>query len=282
MSQSTSGLDGEHHSSLVSIVITCFNYAEFLGEAIDSALGQTYRTVEVIVVNDGSTDSTDAVATKYAHSIQYHCQENAGVSAARNAGISIARGDFVVCLDADDTLASDFVEKCVSLLQAHPEAGFVYTPLMLFGRENGVSARPQYELAQLKRTNFIHASALLRATVLKTHLYEESVPEAEDWNLYLTLAEHGIHGILLDEPLLNYRKHADRISRLDSLTYRGRRTRLRIVRAHPDLYTSWEKLSATIKAAVEPFRVTAGRLKGRLKGALACRSRRNAPLSKTR
>jgi len=276
------GADDDHDLPLVSIVITCFNYAEFLAEAIDSALVQTYGTVEVIVVNDGSTDSTETVARQYADHIHYLYQENRGVSEARNAGIQIARGDFVVCLDADDRLAPDFVEQCVRLLRAHPEVGFVYTSLMLFGRESGVLAGPQYDVGQLKWSNFIHASALIRSTVLKTHLYDESVPEAEDWNFYLTLAEHGIHGILLDQPLLNYRKHTDRFSRLDSLTYRARRTQLKIVKAHPDMYTSVEKVIAAVNAAAEPFRKSAGRSKRRLTGALTWWLRRNAGSTRTR
>jgi glycosyltransferase involved in cell wall biosynthesis len=202
-----------HDPPMVSVVITCFNYGEYLAEAINSAIGQSYRPLEVIVVNDGSTDDTEAVAMQYAGDIHYLYQSNSGVSVARNAGIRTARGDFVVGLDADDTLAPDFVEKCVNLLQAHPAAGFVYTQARFFGRESGQTRYPEYDPVRLKQYNFIHQSVLIRAPVVKAHMYDENFTGGfEDWNFFLTLAEHGVHGILLDEPLLNYRKHTDRIS----------------------------------------------------------------------
>jgi glycosyltransferase involved in cell wall biosynthesis len=255
-----------HDAPMVSVVITCFNYGEYLAEAIDSAIGQSYRPLEVIVVNDGSTDDTEAVAMQYAGDIHYLYQSNSGVSVARNTGIRTARGDFVVGLDADDTLAPDFVEKCVNLLQAHPTAGFVYTQARLFGRESGQTEYPEYDPVRLKQYNFIHQSVLIRAPVVKAHMYDENFTGGfEDWNFFLTLAEHEVHGILLDEPLLNYRKHTDRTSRLSTLTYHGRRSRLQVVKAHPDFYTTSEKFVATIKAASEPARVFAGRLKRRLK-----------------
>jgi glycosyltransferase involved in cell wall biosynthesis len=89
---------------LVSIVIPCYNQAAFLPEALDSALAQTYRPVEVIVVNDGSPDNTEEVAKQYGHRIRYLARPNGGVSAARNTGIAHLQGDYIKFLDADDSL----------------------------------------------------------------------------------------------------------------------------------------------------------------------------------
>lgn len=254
---------------LTSIVVTCFNYGDYLSEAIDSALGQTYRPVEVVVVNDGSTDQSEAVALGYGKRIRYVHQANAGVSAARNTGIRLAGGRYVVCLDADDILDDEFVAKCTDVLSTHPEAGFVYTQRRSFGRQSGDSSFPQYDLTKLKKSNFIPACTLIRATVLRDHTFDETFTGgSEDWHFFLTLAEHGVHGVLLDEPLFSYRRHEDRTSRLDSWMYRGRRDRLQVVRAHPKLYTRYEKLDAAVRAATEPGRVVAGRMKRRLKRSL--------------
>jgi len=250
---------------LVSIVIPCFNYAKYLGEAVDSALGQTHHPCEVVVVDDGSTDGSAEVARGYGDRVRYLFQENRGLPATRNSGIQAARGSFIVCLDADDTLAPEFVEKCLNLLLARPDAGFAYTQVRYFGRESGESAYPEYDLDELKKENFVNQSAMMRAEVVKAYPYDESFTKGvEDWNLYLTLAEHGIRGVLLDEPLLNYRKHHDMSSMLDSMSHRGRRSHRLVVKSHPGLYSVSERLSANVKAGVEPIRVAAGRVRRRL------------------
>ena len=102
---------------LVSIIIPCYRQGRFLAEAIESALAQSYAAVEVIVVNDGSDDDTDAVARHYAERICYIAQPNCGVSVARNAGMAAARGDFLLFLDADDLLRPDAVRRMVAATQ---------------------------------------------------------------------------------------------------------------------------------------------------------------------
>lgn len=94
---------------LVSVVIPAYNYARYLPEAIDSALRQTYPEVEVIVIDDGSTDDTPRIASGYGERIRYIRQPNAGLSAARNRGLAEARSDYVVLLDADDLLDPEMI-----------------------------------------------------------------------------------------------------------------------------------------------------------------------------
>lgn len=118
-------------SAQVSIIITCYNYAHFLPEAIESAISQTDSAYEIIVVNDGSTDHTEAVASKYP--IKIIKQANQGVASARNAGIKLATGNYILPLDADDKIHPQFLERSVPILNANPKIGVVFTHREHFG-----------------------------------------------------------------------------------------------------------------------------------------------------
>ena len=120
-------------SEKVSIIITCYNYAQYLPEAIDSALSQTYPSVEVILVNDGSTDDTDKVAKSYGKQIQYLRQDNHGVVAARNNGAALAKGKYVCFLDADDKLHPNFVQALVRGFDADGGIQLAYCDYELIG-----------------------------------------------------------------------------------------------------------------------------------------------------
>jgi glycosyltransferase involved in cell wall biosynthesis len=119
---------------LVSVVMPVYNGERFLDQALDSLAAQDYPELEVIVVDDGSTDSTAAVAARY--EVRYVQQEHAGVSVARNRGIEEARGDLIGFLDSDDVWTTDAVSKQASYLCDHPGVAFV-VPKMLFFVEPG-------------------------------------------------------------------------------------------------------------------------------------------------
>lgn len=195
----------------VSIVIPCYNYAKFLPLAIESCLKQTHRPKEIIVVDDGSTDDTAVVAKRYKkHQIQYIYQPNAGPSAARNAGVRAAQGEWIICLDADDMLDEHYVEKCIAYARVHPKASFVYTQMQHIGANSDVFKSRIYNIPQLVVGNYINASALIRRKDYLQHPYDESLRNGlEDWDFYLGLAEHDMEGVLLAEPLLLYRQHSD-------------------------------------------------------------------------
>ena len=110
--------------ALVSIIVPCHDHAQFVGEAIASAQGQDHPTIEVVVVDDGSTDESAAVIERCA-GVRLVRQQNAGLAAARNAGIRESRGDFLVFLDADDRLLPHAVSSGFRALQAEPDAAFV-------------------------------------------------------------------------------------------------------------------------------------------------------------
>src|SRR4051812_16000050 len=112
-------------SELVTVVIPCYNQARFLGEAIESVLRQTHRAREVVVVDDGSTDGTAAVAARYPD-VQLIRQPNRGLAAARNRGLAESRGAYLVFLDADDRLLPRALEVGLRCLMDHPLVAFAY------------------------------------------------------------------------------------------------------------------------------------------------------------
>lgn len=220
---------------LVSIVIPAYNYAEYLAEAIDSALAQRGARTEVLVIDDGSTDDTPAVLAAYGDQILVHRQTNAGLSAARNVGARLASGELLVYLDADNRLHPDFVARSVDALREHPTAGFAYPQVHHFGAVERTTTLQPYDLDALKRRNDIDACCLLRRRLVLAHPYDEGNHVGwEDWDFILTLAEHGWGGVLVDEPLLEYRRH-DASMTSGILSLRRRKLRLAVLRRHRHL-----------------------------------------------
>lgn len=112
--------------SSVSVIVPCHNGADFLVDAIASILAQTYPALEILVIDDGSTDGTEAIATQYAAPVQYIRQDCQGVSVARNTGIQASRGDYLVFLDHDDRLLPHALAVGVNCLGKNSDCGFAY------------------------------------------------------------------------------------------------------------------------------------------------------------
>lgn len=191
---------------MVSIVIPCFNQAEFLDDSIKSALTQTHLKTEVIVVNDGSTDHTLSVALKYP--ITLVNQENKGLSAARNAGIRQAKGEHIICLDADDKLEPNYVEECLKKMK--DDTGFVRTGLRHFGDENSVLPPSQYaNLEGFLVNNQAYPPSMFKKTIWEEigGFDEQMKSGYEDWDYFLRIVAKGYKVETINEPLFLYRKH---------------------------------------------------------------------------
>jgi glycosyltransferase involved in cell wall biosynthesis len=137
----------EDKAPLASIVIPCYNQAHFLPEAIESALSQTHRPIEVIVVDDGSTDNTRDVVARYPH-VRYVRQKNRGLGGARNTGFRVSKGEYILFLDADDRFTPDAAAAHLSCFAKHPEAGFVVGDIDNISLDGSYLGSPRFPLLE--------------------------------------------------------------------------------------------------------------------------------------
>jgi glycosyltransferase involved in cell wall biosynthesis len=206
-----------------SVVVAAYNVEEFVGPAVGSALSQTYPEVEVIVVNDGSTDGTAETLEPFRGRIKYVEQPNSGLAAARNRGLREAEGEYVALLDGDDLWLPNRLEKVIGFLEDHPDTGFATSDA--FFLVDGSPERRRYydELPGGFRTrdqaywildyNFIMGMAVVRRSLFATHgTFDESLGTSEDWDLWIRFILGGERAGLVDEPLAFYRRRAGTLS----------------------------------------------------------------------
>lgn len=188
-----------------SIVIPAYNYAQYLDDCIQSCLNQTYKNIEVIVVDDNSTDNTYEVVKKYP--VSYIKNEtNLGLSVSRNIGIFVATGDRVLCLDADDTIESTMVEKCIEI------EGVAVVGVHNFGDEGSeAKVLPYYDLSleAFKEQNRITCCSMFnRDDWYRVGGFDENMKDGrEDWDIWLSMLEKNISFTAVNECLFNYRIH---------------------------------------------------------------------------
>lgn len=196
---------------MVSVVVPCFNYAHFLNQCIESLAHQSYDRWECIIVDDGSTDTTPQICSRLSRQdprVKFLRQDNCGLSAARNAGIRLSRGEFVQLLDADDLLEPDKLKVQVEFLHDHADTDIVIGRAAFFTAgsrseprdwsSKRTIARPAAGqagavLAELVNENFFPVNAvLMRRSVLDSEdLFDQSLPAREDWDLWLRCALRG-------------------------------------------------------------------------------------------
>ena len=194
----------------VSVVIPCFNDGQYLQEALSSVMDQTYTNIEVIIVNDGSTDQ---MTIEILHALKSYGWKvldlsiNAGPSVARNRGIDIAQGRYILPLDADDKIAPTYIEKAVNILQEHAEIGIVYCEAEYFGLQTGRWELPPYSFPEILIANMIFASAMYRKADWQTvNGYNENMIHGnEDYDLWLSFLELDYQVYQIKETLFSYR-----------------------------------------------------------------------------
>jgi glycosyltransferase involved in cell wall biosynthesis len=219
-------------------IVACFNYGEYLPEAVRSLLDQEGGAPHVVVVDDGSTDpATAAALDALPPEVELIRQANAGVAAARNAGIARASTPFVLCLDADDRLAPGALGSMRRALAEHPEASFAYGHHRYFGAWTSTMRFPPYDSLRLLDRHLIGLTALTRRELFDdTGGFDPAFPAYEDWELWLSALAHGHVGVRVDAVTLEYRRHGDSKLGGDRRVYREARRRIR--RKHARLYAS--------------------------------------------
>lgn len=234
---------------LVSIVIPCYNQGRYLGEAIESARNQRHSNVEVMVVDDGSTDDAAPVAAAY-QGIRYLHQQNSGTAVARNRGLSESRGEFVIFLDADDRLLPDAVARGVEYFGRHPDTAFVSGHVRLIdadGTPTGLQA-PDHEPASyvaLLRWNYIWTpgTVMYRRTVLDAiGTFDPSAGGSADYDLNIRIARR-LAVACHHHPVLEYRQHDANMTRDSAHMLRSavsvRRREKKFARGRGDTREAW-------------------------------------------
>lgn len=228
--------------TFVSVVIPCYNQAQYLAEAVDSVLAQTYPHWEIVIVNDGSPDRTSEVAQGLilrhpARKIRLVEKANGGLADARNAGIRFARGECILPLDADDRIDPTFLAKTVALLERHPEIAIAYTDWVYFGGHNTRRPALDYDFARLcKKENLFTCTSLFRRKAWEaTGGYNPNMTRGvEDWDFWIGCGEKGFVGKRIPEPLFFYR--AKEGSMIHTLQPHLPAMFARIILNHPKLY----------------------------------------------
>jgi glycosyltransferase involved in cell wall biosynthesis len=209
-----------HQSSpLVSVVIPCYNQGHFLSDAIESVLNQTHRPLDIVVIDDGSTDGTSDVAARYPE-VRCLRQQNMGLSEARNRGIKESLGSYLIFLDADDRLLPHAVETGLNALKTHPECAFVYgesKSIASDGTPVANTPRPRIDnehYMELLRDNYIYNPAMVVYRREIFHCvagFDRSVNPAADYDLYLRISrKYRIFGH--GTPVCEYRQHESSMS----------------------------------------------------------------------
>jgi len=197
----------------ISVVIPCYNAAPYLGEALDSVLGQTYAAEEVIVVDDGSTDESAAIAEAYGPPVRVIRQENQGESVARNKAMDLAKGDWIALLDADDRWELSKLEKQVNaFISSNDEITCIYTDVYFFQgaqRLHDITypeshSKPDFRAQMLITGGVVPTTAMVRAEIARRVRFPEEIRHAEDMIFFAQLRDHGPF-LRIPEPLAGYR-----------------------------------------------------------------------------
>lgn len=189
---------------MISIIIPVYNQAEKLRQTLISINQQSYRDLEVIIVNDGSTDNPEKTFTDFLANNQsdlsfaFFNQDNLGAPAARNHGFKESKGDYLFFCDADAVLEKTALETLLKALIENPSVSYAY-PSFKWGRK--LFKGQVFDAAKLKKQPYIHTMALVRRIDFPINGWDESIKKFQDWDLWLTMLENNKIGIFVDQVL---------------------------------------------------------------------------------
>jgi glycosyltransferase involved in cell wall biosynthesis len=239
------------HVPKVSVIIPCYNQGRYLDDAIASVLAQTYQDIEIIVIDDGSTEpETIEILQNYQQpKTRLIRTENRGVAQARNLGIAQSQGTYILPLDADDKIADSYLEKAVTLLENNDKLGIVYCEAEYFWDRQGTWPLPEYKFPDILVDNVIFCSGLFRKSDWETvgGYHSNLIYGWEDHDFWLSLIELEREVYRIPEVLFFYRQKADSMSRaMTAENYIYSYTQL--FYNHPQLYS--QNIQAIFSALV--------------------------------
>ncbi|MDT7831939.1 glycosyltransferase [Flavobacteriaceae bacterium S356] len=195
---------------LISVIIPCYNTAEYVEDTIASLLEQSYANWEAILVNDASPDNILAIIEPYEKKDKrftiINSKVNLGLSGARIEGIASSNGKYIFPLDSDDYVDANYFEKAIKILENDESIEVLYSDTMKFGAVNKVFELEEYSLPYLLRKNCIVASAFFRkSTYDRVGGYCDKLEFLEDWDLWISILKNGGKVHKINEPLFFYR-----------------------------------------------------------------------------
>lgn len=196
---------------LVSVIMPTYNRAHLIEESLNCLLAQSYSNWECIIVNDGSTDDTDAVVQAYLNKDQrfkYFKKPNEGTAVARNFAVSNSHGRFILPLDSDDIIGAEYIQKAVSEFNNDPEINIVYSQAEKIGVESGPWDLPKYRFDKFLVFNMIFNSSMYkRSDYDRVGGYSED-NMFEDWDLWIKILKNGGKVFQIPEVCYHYRTHS--------------------------------------------------------------------------
>lgn len=198
-------------SPLISVMITVYNCAEFLAEAIESVLNQRYRPVELILVDDGSDDGSGEVAKEYLPRLRYEYQPRMGMGAARNRAVSFARGSFFAFLDADDRFRRDKLERQMAAFERNPALDVVFGHVKEFlspDLEEASAARLR-RCAERIPGYFAGAMLIRREAFFRVGPFATTLKVGIGLDWYARAIDQGLKGLVLEEVVMERRLHSE-------------------------------------------------------------------------
>lgn len=193
----------------MSVIIPCYNQGRYLNDAVSSVLAQTYQDFEIVIVNDGSTDkfTNKLLANLQCPKIRVLYYKNGGVSAARNNGIKLSRGKYILPLDADDRIGPSYLGKAVDILDNDDSIGIVYCDAKYFGMKRSKMPLPEFSMSKMLLENVIFCSGMFRKKDWERSggYCEDMKLGYEDWDFWLSILELGVKVYKIPEVLFYYR-----------------------------------------------------------------------------
>lgn len=237
-------------NGLVSVIIPAYNQGHYLGEAIQSCLDQTYPNIEIIVVDDGSTDNTGEIAQSYKDpKIKYIQKQNGGLSSARNAGIQAASGEYLTFLDSDDTFLPEKISLLLDRLMTNLHLGFVAGHALLID-QRGKTIPKKFEthlpspIQNLILGNPFHVGSVMvrKECQEKIGYFDETLRSYEDWDFWLRLAIAGCPMDVIPVPVSRYRFHTGQMTRNGEQMTKANLAVLDKTFTNPNLSREWQIL----------------------------------------